>query len=130
MPGIERLFPDVQALLVASLATFPGVAGCGIETPSDLESHLPFVRVMRIAGPSDRLNDHPTVDIDVWAATYAAGALLARRIQNYLLGPPPIWQLDRSTCEAGPHELPWAEDTGGLRRFGMTFHFTARRVAV
>lgn len=131
MPGIERLFPDVQALLVANLSVFPGVAGCGVETPSDLDAHLPFVRAMRSGGPAGWLNDYPRVEVDVFASTYAAGELLARRIQDWLIGPPPpIWQLDRSVCEAGVHELPWAEDNPGPRRFGMTFHFTARRVAV
>lgn len=131
MADIERLFPDVQALLVEDLALFPGVAGAGIETPADLEEQLPFVRVVRGGGSSDRLNDYPRVDLDVFAGTYAGGVLLARRIQNYLLGPPPpIWQLDRATCETGVHELPWSEDNSGPRRFAMTFTFTARRVPV
>lgn len=131
MAEIERLFPDVQALLVDDLALFPGVTGTGTETPAELDTHLPFVRVMRGGGGTDRLNDYPLVDLDVFAASYAAGVLLARRIQNYLLGPPPpIWQLDRATCETGVHELPWSEDSGGPRRFAMTFTFTARRTPV
>ncbi len=131
MADIERLFPDVQALLVDDLAAFPGVVGAGTETPADLAEQLPFVRVMRGGGPTDQVNDYPRVDLDVFAGTYAAGVLLARRIQNYLLGPPPpIWQLDRATCETGVHELPWSDDSGGPRRFGMTFMFTARRVPV
>lgn len=129
MADIDRLFPDVQGLLVEAIAVFPGVHDAGTETPADLDAALPFVRVTGGSGPTNALNTRPVLDIDVFGVGYEATKTLARRLQVWLLGPPPpIWQLDHVTSENGPQELPWAED-GGPRRFGLTFRFTARRRA-
>jgi hypothetical protein len=119
-------FPDVQRVLVADLETLAGVNHTGTETPEDLAGALPYIRVLRVGGGSDRLNDYATVDVDCFAATYTAAEQLAERVRQRLVGPPPpIAVLDRATCEVGPRELPWGD--GQIRRFAATFQIAARR---
>lgn len=120
------LFPDVARVLVEDLETLAGVGHTGTQTPVDLAGVLPFVRVLRVGGGSDRLNDLPVIDVDVFADTYAAAELLAERIRQRLVGPPPAQpQLDRADCEVGPRELPWGD--GQIRRFGATYTLITRR---
>jgi len=119
-------FPDVQRVVVAELETLAGAGHAAIETPTDLAERLPFVRVMRSGGYSDRLTDHGVVDIDVFAATYTAVELLAEQIRQHLVGPPPpIGVLDLVEVEVAPRELPWGDGT--VRRFGATYRTHARR---
>ncbi|TDC02281.1 hypothetical protein E1091_01140 [Micromonospora fluostatini] len=122
-----RRFPDVQRALVTILEPLAGAGRAGVETPTDLQAKLPFIRVLRIGGGSDRLSDFAVVDVDVFAASYGAAELLAERVRQLLTGPPlraGAAVLDRITCDSGPVELPWAP---GVRRFGATYQVTARR---
>lgn len=130
MPPIARVFPNVQRLLVVALEDLAGGSThTGIETPDDLAQILPFIRVTGGTGPSDRLNAYPRFDVDVFHSSFDAGQQLAEDVRQWLCGPPPpIPQLDRCDCDSGPHELPW-NDQPNLRRFGLIFTFTARRVA-
>lgn len=126
MSGTFRRFPDVQRALVAILGPLVG-GRAGTETPADLESRMPFVRVTRTGGPSDRVSDFALVDVDVFAATYATAEPLAEQIRQLLTGPPlraGVVILDRISCESGPTELPWAP---GVRRFGATYLVVSRR---
>lgn len=122
-------FPDVQQVLVDSLVTLAGGDDhTGIETPVDLASRLPFVRVRRIGGGSDRLADYPRVEVDVFADGYEPTRQLAEDIRQWLMGPPPpVMQLDRVACDIGPRELPWGDGT--VRRFGAEYSLVARRFA-
>lgn len=121
-----RRYPDVQRLLVDELEALTGAGHTGIETPVNLADVLPFVRVLRIGGFSDRLNDRATVDVDVFAASYSAGELLAEQVRQHLVGPPPpVVLLDRVDCEIAPRELPWGDGT--VRRWNATYLVTARR---
>ncbi len=127
MPGPTRRFPDVQRLLVVGLEPLVGVGRTAVETPDDLEDRMPFVRIMRVGGGRDRLNDQPTVDIDVFAATYTAAENLAEQIAEWLIGPPSgIREFDRVTCEVAPRELPWVDDNT-VRRWGATYRTVTRR---
>lgn len=119
-------FLDIQRVLVDGLEVLAGAGRTGIETPVDLLGAMPFVRVLRVGGPSDRLNDFATVDIDVFAATYTASELLAEQIRQYLVGPPPgLAVLDRVNCDIAPRELPWADNN--VRRFNATYGVVSRR---
>lgn len=121
-----RRFPDVQRLLVDELETLAGDGRTAIETPTNLADVLPFVRVLRVGGFSDRINDRATVDIDVFAATYGAAELLAERVRQHLVGPPPpVTLFDRIDCEIAPRELPWGDGT--VRRWNATYLVTSRR---
>jgi hypothetical protein len=122
-----RLFPDVARVLVDDLELLAGAGHTGGQTPADLVGMLPFIRVLRVGGGSDRLNDFPVVDVDVFAATYVAAQLLAEQVRARLVGPPPASPvLDSAVCQTGPHELPWG-DGSTVRRFGATYIITARR---
>lgn len=121
-----RGFPDVQRLLVDELEALTGAGRTAIETPPDLAAALPFVRVLRVGGGSDRINDRASVDVDVFAATYVAGELLAERVRQHLVGPPPpVAVFDRIDCEIAPRELPWGDGT--VRRWNATYLVTSRR---
>lgn len=126
MPDPLWLFPDVQRLLVDDLEALAGSGHTAIETPVDLEGKLPFVRVMRTGGPADLVTDYPTIEVDVFAATYTDGVLLAEKIRQRLVGPPPpVRVIDRCRCDIGPRELPWGD--GIVRRFGATYSMSTRR---
>jgi hypothetical protein len=119
-------FPDVQRLLVDDLVAAELAEHAGVETPADFTGKLPFIRVLRIGGGSDRLNDSAAVDVDVFHTTYSAGELLAEQIRQYLCGPPPpIPLLDRCVCELAPRELPWGDGT--VRRWHTSYQIVARR---
>jgi hypothetical protein len=121
-----RRFPDVQRELVDDLAVLVGADHVAIETPAELAAALPFVRVLRIGGSSDRFNDVAVVEVDVFAATYTDGEPLAEQVRQRLVGPPPpVPRLDRIDCEIAPRELPWGDGT--VRRWNATYHITSRR---
>lgn len=126
-PVITWRFPDVQRVLVDALTVFVAADRTDIETPEDLQVRLPFVRVVRTGGGRNRLNDLATVEIDVFAGTYAQGEPLAESISQWLCGPPPpISVFDRVVCAVAPRELPWGDVN--VRRFGATYQVVARRV--
>lgn len=122
-------FLDVQAVLVDELEALVGTGHTGVETPANLADVLPFVRIRRTGGPSDRLNDYASIDIDVFAALYTAAELLAERVRQHLCGPPPpVSTLDRIDCDIGPRELPWGDGT--VRRWGASYSVVSRRHTV
>jgi hypothetical protein len=122
-------FPDIEAALTGLLEPFvPTAEHVGTETPATLTQMLPFVRVMRHGGYSDRLSDHAYIDIDVYAPHRGDGVALAEAIRQYLTGPPPhIGRvvIDRIDNMAAPQELPWGDR--GVRRFAATYLVVARR---
>lgn len=124
---MPRRFPDVQRLLVVGLETVVGAGRVAVQTPDDMEQHLPFVRVMRIGGGRSPITDVSTVDVDVFAATYVAAEALAEEITDWLCGPPPGPPLlDYVECVNAPRELPWADGVR-VRRWGATFQVETRR---
>lgn len=125
MPAPTRRFPDVLAVLVDALEELAGSGHVAVETPADMESRLPFVRVTRVAGDRNRLEDLPVIDVDVFASSYSAGRLLADDIAEWLIGPPPAANVfDRVDCEVAPRELPWGDD---VRRFNASYRVILRR---
>lgn len=127
MTGPLQRFPDVQAALVTLLESLAGAGRTGIETPGNLQDVLPFVRVIRRGGTSDRINDHATVEVDVFDLTYKGAELLAERVREYLTGErlragPAV--IDRVTCERAPAEVPWGP---GVRRFNAAYRLVSRR---
>lgn len=124
------LFPDVEVLLVGYLeGLVADSAQVDTETPGDFTGLLPFIRVYRFGGSSDRFNDFADIQLDVFAELRSVGFPLLRRIQSLLMGPPPpIALLDRVDCTVGPHELEWA-DGDTVRRWGATYRVVSRRRA-
>lgn len=120
-------FPDVARLLSTDLETLAGVGRTGGQTPANLEELLPFIRILRTGGSSDHVSDRPIVWVDVFAATYAAGEVLAEQVRQRLVGPPPpIPALDKVRCDTAPRELPWG-DPAVVRRFQAIYAITTRR---
>lgn len=128
MPQPLASFPDGEAAILDTVAAEPGVADSGTETPPDLQDRLPFVRVARVGGPDNVIDDYPLVDVDVFAATRAVAAPLAERLRQRLLAGPhrtPAGVIDRVRTTSGPVQLPWADP--GIRRFGATYRAAMRR---
>lgn len=123
----ELLHPDIQQVLAEILTPFVAAGRTGPAAPADLQTKLPFIRAYRAGGPTDRLDDTPIVQVDVFAGSYAVGMPLARRVQAFLLAkPPPHWSIDTVSCPSGPSELAW-DDDDVVRRFGATYAMTTRR---
>lgn len=120
-------FPDVQKVLVATLQPLAGgVTHTGTATPPNLAEVLPFVRVRRVDGPRDRVNDYAQVEVDVFAAAYAAGEPLAEAIAQFLSTARAVSPLlDRIECDTAFRELP--HGNGVVRRWGATFTVVSRR---
>ncbi len=120
-------FPDVQLLLADDLEALAGVGHTGVETPTDLASVLPFIRVVRTGGSSTRFSDRAMVDVDVFAGSYTAAETLAELVRQRLVGPPPSAALlDRVECTIAARELPW-DDDGLIRRWGGQYEVVTRR---
>lgn len=139
MTAPVRGFPEVQRVLADALAVFvPSINQSGTETPGNLEQMTPFIRVRRNGGLRDQLNEHATVDIDVFALTYVEAEALAEKVSQFLCGPPPpVAQFDRIECLRPPEELPWGGDGRNVgarhygphqvRRMGAVYSVTSRR---
>ena len=126
VPQIDRRFPDVVRLLVTALETLHGATKTGPETPDNLQEVLPFVRVQRIGGNRDRLNDFPTVAVDVFADSYSVAEALAEDVDQWLTGPPPpLTELDRAIHDVAPRRLPWGDER--IFRFQAQYTIVARR---
>ena len=82
---------------------------------------------MQLFGGRGVVSDRPTVEVQVYAATYAQAQSLSERICEWLCGPPPpIPQLDKVTCDGGPREIPYGDIR--IRRFVTSYQLTTRRV--
>lgn len=117
----------MQRVLVEALPALVGAGRVASRTPLNLAEVLPFVRVLRVGGGRDRINDYPTVDVDVFAPTYAAAEAMAEAIDAWLVGPPPGPRVfDRVEVEVAPRELPWGDEST-VRRFNATYRIVSRR---
>ena len=126
-----RDFPNIERLLAGVFASQLGGADhVGSETPEDLETHLPFLRIVRTGGPRTHLIDFPIVDLAYLAADELTGAPSASAVANLLLGkPPPHPSIDLVGCDLMFRELPWG-DSDSVRHWGATFFLETRMVRV
>lgn len=90
-----------------------------------------YLLLQRVGGASTRLNGYPTLDLDLFAPSYAQGVSLSERISAYLLGYPRSVRIGSrliviDDCEElrPPVEVPWDDN---VRRFGATYQFSVRR---
>jgi len=127
-PTVDRRFPDVTRLLVTALEVWvPDASHTGPEVPLELQDKLPFIRAYRIGGSRGRLNDSPTVSLDVFADSYSAAEGLAEDIDQWLCGPPPpLWELDRVDVDVAPRRLPWGDER--IFRWQAQYSLVTRRV--
>lgn len=121
-------FPDVEKCLVQLLTD---LADTGTETPPNLESVLPFLRVTCTGGRDDFVTDTSRFDVHAFAGTKAAAADLAGKVRQRLLGKPHTgngWVLDRVTTLVKPHEQPYVDDPPPWR-YVASYSASARRSA-
>lgn len=127
VPAISRTFPDVVRLLVGAMEVWTAPDRTGPETPDDLQTRMPYIRVMRAGGSRDRLNDYPTVSVDVFASSYSVAQALSEDIDQWLAGPPPpIPELDRVVHDVAPRQLPWGDER--VFRFQAQYTVVTRRL--
>lgn len=122
-------FPDVEKCLVQLLAD---IAPTGTETPPNLQSVLPFLRVTCIGGSDNFVTDTSRFDVHAFAATKADASQLAGRVRQRLLGKPHVgqgWVLDRVTTLVKPHEQSYVDDPPPWR-YVASYSASARRSAV
>lgn len=129
LPG----FPDVAHAvcdLLADLAT-----GADIEIPADLQSRVPWIRVTRTGGSSDRVTDNAALSVDVFADDAAAASAVAEQVRQRLtLGPfrsdvsfrTAHGQVDGARVAVGPQLLP-PTDSDNLRLVTASYQVSMRR---
>lgn len=116
-PVADQLAPFIDTekavlLLLADLAD----GNVDIETPSDLQDHLPFVRVERLGGQGTRWTDSPRIAVDVFAArgSRSSAVSLAFACQARLLSFPHVIDsvgvIDKVVTDISPNEVPWPND--------------------
>ncbi|MEU0858415.1 hypothetical protein ABZ352_23695 [Streptomyces griseofuscus] len=118
--------PDIEAVLNPWAEELTG-AEAGAETPDDLETRLPVIRIERIGGGDDRFASAPRVAVDVFAATADGARTLANQLRDALLflrGPVHGAVIRDVRCDAGPKHLPWANEA--IYRRGATYTVSYR----
>lgn len=122
----DRLpFPDIEAALISLLGD---LATCGTVTPANLDTSLPFIRIMRYGGADDLISDSSRVDIDAFESTrelsYQLGEAVRQRILSFpfsLTG----CVIDKVTSNTGPMEIPWGD--ANVRRRNASYTVICRR---
>lgn len=77
------MLPDVELALTTWARDLTDATVC-TELPADLAGALPLVQFERIGGVGDRFSADARVDVDVYAATYAAAVDLAALVHDAL----------------------------------------------
>ncbi|MEU1200114.1 hypothetical protein ABZ446_28365 [Streptomyces sp. NPDC005813] len=118
--------PDIEAVLNPwAEETFDVFAGA--ETPADLETRLPVVRIERGGGADDRFTEHPRVFVDVFAATADEARTLANNVRDALIalrGPIHGAVIRDVRCDSGPSRQPWANEA--VHRRGAAYTVSLR----
>lgn len=81
-------YAEAETVLVAAAAAHFTSARVCTETPPDLATVLPVIRITRFGGGADQVYtfDNPQVDFDCYAATRAAAQTLAYQVRSWLHG--------------------------------------------
>lgn len=118
--------PDIEAVLNPWAEELTG-AFAGAETPADLETRLPVIRIERDGGSDARFSGHPRVFVDVFAATADEARTLSNTLRDALLllrGPVRGAVIRDVRCDAGPSRRPWANEA--VHRRGATYTVSYR----
>lgn len=127
------VYPDVPHAVCDLLASLAN--GADIEAPADLESQLPWIRVTRTGGESDRVSDTATVVVDVMASGATQAWDIAKlALQRLIRGPflsdvsfrTAHGQVDKAKVNVGPALLP-PTDSDNLRLVTATYTVSVRR---
>lgn len=119
-------WPDAELAVADFLAP---LGTCGSETPSALQSTLPFLRITRTGGTSDRITDQANVSVDVFAADRTTAKEVAGQVRQMLLTELPASTdhgvLDWATVQSGPAVVP-ASDSDNLRLAVASYGISTR----
>ncbi|MFE5828742.1 hypothetical protein ACFQ8W_00475 [Streptomyces sp. NPDC056508] len=118
---------EVEAVIAPWLGTVIDGLQYGAETPPDLESRLPFVRVERLGGFDDRFRQHPRIAVDVFAATADEARATSSAVRDALLalrGEVRGAVVSDVRCDSGPSRQPWTN--GEIHRRGALYTVTLR----
>lgn len=117
---------DIEAVLNPWAEATTG-AQAGAETPPDLETRLPFIRIERGGGGDRMFSGHPRVFVDVFARTADEARTLANSLSAALIalrGPVNGAVVRDVRCDSGPSRQPWANET--IHRRGATYTVSFR----
>lgn len=129
LPG----YPDVAHAVCDLLADL--VTGADIETPADLQSQVPWIRVTRTGGSSDRVTDRANLSVDVFASGATEASSIAEQVRQRLINGPfrsdvsfrtDHGQVDLATVAVGPQLLP-PTDSDNLRLVTASYNVSVRR---
>lgn len=120
-------WPDAELALCDYLAD---LGTCDVETPEDLQDHLPFIRVTRTGGADDRMvTDTATVSVDVFASGRSQAVAVAKAIRQRLLNGLPAATahgvLDYAATAVAPIQSP-PTDSDNLRLAVASYRISAR----
>lgn len=127
------VYPDVAHAVCDLLRSL--VTGADTETPADLQEQLPWIRVTRTGGQSDRVTDVASVVVDVFASGATEALGIARQVLQRLIRGPFLsdvsfrtahGQVDRARVTVGPALLP-PTDSDNLRLVTASYNISVRR---
>lgn len=125
-PALLADWPDAERAMCDFLAP---LGTCGPETPKTLQSQIPYLRVTRTGGTSDRVTDRASVSVDVFAADRDTAKAIAGQVRRMLLTELPAATahgvIDWATVNAGPAVLP-ATDSDNLRLAVASYQLSTR----
>lgn len=123
------MWPDVEALIMDLIgARFGDPTHVGNTAPADLQTRLPYARVLALGGTDDWVTDTAAIDVDVFAANRSQSMRLAMQCRADLLGSVhtiPTGLLDHCYTRVRPRRLPWPDERIVL--IGATYDVTTRR---
>lgn len=124
---VDAAFIDEEAAVIDLLSDL--VDGkIDTETPADLQSNLPFIRVVRLGGTDDRTSDSGRIDVDCFAKLRTDTKTLAMAAQQLLISYPHVTAagvIDRVATDVAPNEVPW--NNPAIRRFIASYNVIVRR---
>lgn len=104
----------------------------GSETPKTLQSSLPYIRITRTGGASDRITDRGIYSVDVFAADADDAKAVAGQVRQKLLEELPAatdhGTLDWPTVNSGPAPVP-PTDSDNLRLAVASYTVSTRVTA-
>jgi hypothetical protein len=121
-------FPMVEMAVKELVETYEPASG---HTGGDLSYDgvgLYFWLALVPGGSADQIEGDWTLDIDVFAPSYAEAMTAALDLEAVLVGPrkvTSVLRLDNCYQNSGPSERPW--DDENVYRIGAVYTFTARR---
>lgn len=122
-------WPDAERAVCDFLSP---LGTCGTETPKALQSTLPYLRVTRTGGSSDRITDRASISVDVFAASADQAKAVAGQARQMLVTQLPASTdhgvIDWATVQSAPAVVP-PTDSDNLRLAVASYQVSTRITA-